>query len=387
MTQRGRRSFDRNLPSGNFFSVAFSSRSTIRKIPRFIPVAPALWGFIALICAAIMGSATPANAAERSAGRAAVGAVEQSQPADQPPILAPQVAPATQDIPEKPFPLDQKTTRFPSAIDTSPFDRLRFEGVPDRIVSLTPGVTETLFALGVGPRVVGVSQYCDHPQQVSSLPRVGSFLAPVVEAVIRLEPDVVITSPSPGNRNAVEAIERADIRVEVVGEGSASIEEIRDTIRTVSKLVGRSLEGQLLLDRVDSAVNSVRNRVSGLPKPKVAVIVGYEPLVLAGPDSYLGDLVRVAGGTNIADEVGGKWPRTGWEFLLAADPEVIVDASMQEVDQDEVATISRRWAEYPSVRAVADRRVYGHGGFLLLRPGPRLAEQAMLMGRYIHPRR
>jgi iron complex transport system substrate-binding protein len=286
---------------------------------------------------------------------------------------------------EKPFPVDPVAPHAPAAIDTSAFERLRFAGVPERIVSLTPGVTETLFALGVGPRVVGVSRYCDHPKEVSNLPRVGSFLAPVVEAVIKLEPEIVITSPSPGNRNAVEALERAGVRVEVVGEGSASIDEIRDTIRVVSTLVGRVLEGAILLDRVDTAIKSVRSRVAKLDRPTVAVVVGYEPLVLAGPASYLGDLVRVAGGRNIADEIGGKWPRVGWEFLLAADPQVIVDASMQEFDQDEIGTLTRRWAQYPAVRAVKDGRVFGHGGFLLLRPGPRLPEQALLMGRYVHP--
>jgi iron complex transport system substrate-binding protein len=326
-------------------------------------------------------------AAESAKAPAAQGDHPQPLTAGDPAILTPPIAaPPSNEIVEKPFPLTEETTRFPAAIDTSPFERLRFEGVPSRIVSLTPGVTETLFALGVGPRVVGVSQYCDHPDEVSSLPRVGSFLSPVVEAVIKLEPDLVITSPSPGNRNAVEAIERAGVRVEVVGEGSASIDEIRDTIRRVSKLVGRSLEGELLLDRINSAVSSVRNRVSELKKPTVAVVIGYEPLVLAGPQSYLGDLVGVAGGRNIADEVGGKWPRTGWEFLLAADPEVIIDASMEEADQAKVATISRRWAQYPSIKAVSDGRVFGHGGFLLLRPGPRVAEQALLMGRYLHPK-
>jgi iron complex transport system substrate-binding protein len=326
------------------------------------------WLGVVLFAVAISAATpVPTGAAERSTGPAAV---------------AP--APKT-DIPEQPFPVGPETRAFPSSIDISPFERLRFAGVPERIVSLTPGVTETLFALGIGPRVVGISRYCDHPEQVSTLPRVGSFLSPVIEAVIKLEPDLVITSPSPGNRNAVEALERAGLRVEVVDEGSASLDTIRASILTVSRLVGRDLEGSLLLDRINSAVNTVQARVSELSKPRVAVVVGYEPLVLAGPSSYLGELVRVAGGKNVADTLGGKWPRTGLEFLLAASPEILVDASMQEFDQDEVGTITRRWARFPLVPAVADGRIYGHGGFLLLRPGPRLAEQALLMGRYVHP--
>jgi iron complex transport system substrate-binding protein len=279
-------------------------------------------------------------------------------------------------------------TARPPAAPVNPYQALEdFDtaGTPQRIVSLTPGVTETLFALGVGARVVGVSEYCDHPPQVSSLPHVGSFLAPVVEAVLKLEPDLVITSPSPGNRNAVAAIERAGVRVAVVSEGSRSIEDIRSTMAQVSVLVGRKIEGRMLLDRVDSALESVERRVATKPRPTVAVVVGYEPLVLAGPNSYLGDLVVLAGGRNIADALGGKWPRTGWEFLLAADPEVIVDASMQEAHEAELGALLRRWSKYDGIRAVRDKRLYGHGDFLLLRPGPRVAEQARLMARYLHP--
>src|SRR6185436_17546016 len=93
-----------------------------------------------------------------------------------------------------------------------------------RIVSLTPSVTEVIFALGAGDEVVAVSDYCDFPPQAARLPQVGSFLAPVVERVLAAEPTLVITSPTPGNENAVAAIERAGARVAVVNEGSESIE-------------------------------------------------------------------------------------------------------------------------------------------------------------------
>ena len=115
-------------------------------------------------------------------------------------------------------------------------------GLPQRIVSMTPAITETLFALGSGPRVVGVSTYCDHPPEVTSLPRVGTFLAPSIESVIALRPDIVITSPTPGNQSPIAALERAGIRVTVVTEGSASIADARLAILETADIVGRSLE-------------------------------------------------------------------------------------------------------------------------------------------------
>ncbi len=255
---------------------------------------------------------------------------------------------------------------------------------PARIVSLSPGVTETLFALGARRRVVGVSDYCDYPSEVTTLPRVGSFLAPVVEAVIHLQPDLVITSPSPGNKNAVAALERAGLSVKVVEEGSASLAEARATIRAIASAVGLEIEGEALVASIDEILAREQRRVADLEAVSVAIVVGYEPLVLAGAASYLGELIELVGGRNIASELKGKWPRTGWEFLLAARPEVIIDASAAEGRGGGQRALAQRWMRYRDILpAVAEGRVYGDGAALLLHPGARLGEQAALISRYL----
>jgi iron complex transport system substrate-binding protein len=267
----------------------------------------------------------------------------------------------------------------------SSFGAKRADGtdVPHRIVSLTPGVTETLFAIGVQKYIVGVSEYCDYPPEASGIPRVGSFLSPVVEAVAAMEPDLVITSPSPGNKNSVDALERAGMTVAVVTEGSDSIADVEKAIREIAKLVGRPLEGEAIVGSIESKLEAVRKRVDGKRRPKTAVVVGHDPLVLAGPKSYLGELVVNGGGRNIADELGGKWPRTSWEYLVSAAPEVVIDLSMgSEADSGEAAAM---WSRYSDVPAVSKDRVYTGGAFLLLHPGPRTDEQAVLISRYLHP--
>jgi iron complex transport system substrate-binding protein len=250
---------------------------------------------------------------------------------------------------------------------------------------LTPSVTETLFALGAGQRVVGVSRYCDYPPQVALLPQVGTFLVPVVEAVASLAPDLVITSPTPGNQGAVDALERAGLRVAVVQEGSASIADVRQMIAATAELVDLAIEGAALIASLGSTLEEVHREVAGRPTVSVAVVLGHEPLVLAGPASYLGELVVVAGGRNIADSLGGKWPRVGWEFLIAAEPEVIIDASSDVAGATEAERIARAWSRYQMLPAVRDDRVHGHAGFLLLRPGPRLGDAAKVMAGWIHP--
>ncbi|MBC8291991.1 MAG: ABC transporter substrate-binding protein, partial [Proteobacteria bacterium] len=179
-------------------------------------------------------------------------------------------------------------------------------GLPERVVSLVPSVTETLFALGAGDLVVGVSKQCDYPERVAALPRVGGFLAPVIERVVSLRPDLVITSPSPGNQSGVNAIKAAGIRVLVVRD--ATLEQLNAAILQVAVAVGRSDEGRKLVDAIDAELEAVRARVAGLPRPPVALVVGHRPLVLAGPAGYLGQLLNIARAPHAADEAGGAWP-------------------------------------------------------------------------------
>ncbi len=254
---------------------------------------------------------------------------------------------------------------------------------PTRIVSLTPSVTETIFALGLGERVVAVSDFCDVPAAATRLPRVGSFLAPVVERVVALQPDLVITSPTPGNRGAVGALERAGVPVVVVAEGSASVAETRESIRAVARAAGALDAGERLVRALDARLARVAERVRGRRPPRTIVAVGFEPFVLAGPESYLGELVEIAGGTNVAAAVGGKWPRTGWEFLVASDIEVIIDlAAAMGID---AGSARARWSRFAAIPAVAAGRVSVLASSALVRPGPRIGEAAEELARVLHP--
>ena len=246
---------------------------------------------------------------------------------------------------------------------------------------MTPSVTETLFALGIGARVVGVSQYCDYPPEATKLPRVGSFLAPVVEAVAALEPDLILTSPSPGNHEPVAAMVRAGLRVVAVPEGSESVAAVIESIRVVATAVGAEAAAGPLVAAIESAIADAVGKARGRQRPSVAIVVGFEPLVLAGPDSYLGDLLDRVGGDDIARRVGGKWPRVGLELLVAAAPEVIVDLTMGY----ERSTDTHRWDRFADMPAVKSGRVYFEASQVFLRPGPRLGEQARLLSRFLHP--
>jgi iron complex transport system substrate-binding protein len=256
---------------------------------------------------------------------------------------------------------------------------------PVRIVSLVPAITETLFALGIGAHVVGVSTYCDFPAETKTLPKVGSFTEPVAETIVALHPDLVLTSPSPGNESAVRAIERTGVRVAVV-QSEGGLAEARSAILDVALAVGATEAGDTLVAGIDARLAAVRDAAVPLDHPSVAIVVGREPLVLAGPGSYLGELVEMAGGTNIAASLGGRWPRVGLEFLVASRPQVLVDLSVAMGDTGAAGEdAAKTWASMPSLPAVASGRVVRDRESVMLRPGPRLADAAEALFQALHP--
>src|SRR5438477_3548364 len=139
----------------------------------------------------------------------------------------------------------------------------RSAAVPTRVVSLAPSITEILYALDAGDRLVGVCAQCNYPDAAARLPRVGGYLVPSVEAVLGARPELVIAVPSPGNREAVEAIERAGVRVLVVHD--RTLEDLWETMRSVAGAVGVAERGERLVADVRARLDGVRARVSGLP--------------------------------------------------------------------------------------------------------------------------
>lgn len=251
--------------------------------------------------------------------------------------------------------------------------------VPQRIVSLAPSVTETLFALGAGARVVAVSSFCDYPPEVAVLPKVGSFLAPNVEAAIALRPDVVIGTPTPGNRDAVMTLRRLGVRVEIAD--STHLADLLQATRKIAAAAGVAEAGERLVAEIDREMEGVRARVAGAPLRRVLMVVGHEPLIAVGYGSFLGELLEAARATNIAP-ASGAWPHVSIEHVIAADPEVVIDSSM---GTEEGTAPEGFWSQFPSLTAVREGRVHAFRSDRVLRPGPRLPAAFADLARLIHP--
>jgi iron complex transport system substrate-binding protein len=249
---------------------------------------------------------------------------------------------------------------------------------PARIVSLAPSVTETLFALGAGPRVVAVSTFCDYPPEVMHLPKIGSFLAPSVEAIIAQRPDVVIGAPSPGNHEAALTLRRLGIRV--VAPDPEHLAAMPEVIREIAAAAGVPEAGERMVAQIAREMDAVRRRVAGLPRRRVLMAVGQDPLVAVGETSFLGELLTEAGASNVAPP-GTSWPRATLEYVVSRDPEVIIDTSMGTEEQSSVGF----WQRLPSLAAVRDGHVYAFRSYRVLRPGPRLPAGFEDLARLVHP--
>ncbi|MGD9763763.1 MAG: ABC transporter substrate-binding protein [Candidatus Binatia bacterium] len=255
---------------------------------------------------------------------------------------------------------------------------------PQRIISLAPSVTETLFALDIGERVVGVSTYCDYPPAALRIERVGTFLQPNVERILALRPDLVIAVPSPGNRAPVERLERLGVSVLVVDP--QRITDVFHATRAIAAATGVPEAGERLVASIERALATVEVRLEGARRVSVLMLVGRSPLVAAGSGTFQDELITRARGENIAAAAGKAWPNLTLEFVIARAPEIIIDAGMGS-EQADAAGAKEFWQRFPNLPAVRHGRIYGYGAYELLRPGPRVAHTLEIVARFIHPER
>ena len=248
-----------------------------------------------------------------------------------------------------------------------------------RIVSLAPSVTETLFAIGVGTNVVGVSQYCDYPPQVRLLPKIGSFLTPNIEEIVALKPTLMIGLLTSSDLREIHALQRMGIATLMVDDDSVTSIEV--SIEKIGNAVGRTQAAGELVARIRSRIGEMEERLARVERPPVLMVVGHQPLVAVGRGTYLDELLTLAHARNIADFSNQQWPRLSLEYIVASRPEVILDGQMGTDPQ----APSRFWARYPSIPAVHQRRVFGYPDDPTLHPGPRVPQTLELLARLIHP--
>ncbi len=260
---------------------------------------------------------------------------------------------------------------------------------PRRIISLAPSLTETLFALGLGNRVVGVTRYCAHPSAAVNLPKVGGHLDPNFEAIVALSPDLVVAIPS--SREIRQRLESFGIRVLEVDQHD--VEAVLDSIVTIADACGVSERGRTLTAELRGGLERVRSIVGESPRPRAVVVIGHQvgggsvrSVWTAGPDTFYDGVLQIAGGVNAVGRGLARYPEMSREGLASLDPDVVLDlvAGIEERDLD-VEHIREEWERLTELRAVRENRVRVLEGDLMVVPGPRLPEMVEVIARSLHP--
>lgn len=249
-------------------------------------------------------------------------------------------------------------------------------GAPTRIVSLGPATTEGLFAIGAGPHVVGRSRFCDKPPEAQALPSIGGLIDPNLEAILALRPGLVVGVRGPAGASLVAALEARGVRTYVPEvESKAQIVEL---IHGLGERAGCVAGAAAAIAKLEQTLAQVRASVVGRPSPRALLLFGRSPLVAAGSRSFSDEMLALAGLQN-ACVSRERYPTLELERVLAIDPDVLLDASMEG---DDAAFFSG--AGWPRVRAVRERRVLRVTDVDVLRPGPSMANGVATLARMVH---
>ena len=258
--------------------------------------------------------------------------------------------------------------------------RVEVSAHPQRIISLAPSVTEMLFALGVADRVVGVTTLCDYPPEATAKEKVGDVLAPSLERIVALAPDLVIISTATQLEMFAKRLVELGIPLYVVKANR--LEDVLQTLRHLGDLTGERERAEALVRSLQARIEQVVERTQHLPRPRVLLVIQRDPLIVAGRGAFLTDLMEKAGGHSITADAEREWTLYSIESVLARAPEVLVLPS-REGQSRRLADL--QWPALASTPALRNKRIYAINMDLLMRPGPRLVEGLEELARMLHP--
>ncbi|HPC95019.1 MAG TPA: helical backbone metal receptor [Sedimentisphaerales bacterium] len=244
---------------------------------------------------------------------------------------------------------------------------------PERIVSMAPNLTEILYALGLGENVVAVTSDSDYPPQAAGKPSVGSFWLPDIEAVIAGRPDLIVTLEIPQQTNLVVRLRRMGYRC--LGVSIWTVDEFFRAVETIGQATGQPVQAQSLVSGIRQDIRRLTETRAGKDQPRVLWVVQREPLRVAGRNTFINELIELAGGQNAIGPTLHKYPPIGAEQVIGANVEVIVEPAMTGGDLVEQRRQALAyWSHLPRIPAVANGRIYVIDPDAVSRLSPRLCQ-------------
>lgn len=261
-------------------------------------------------------------------------------------------------------------------------------GSPERIVSMAPSITETLYALGLSDRLVGVTRYCKYPPEVQTLPKVGGYLDPNFEAIVGLRPELVIILED--HEQSLPGFQKLGLQTKAVCH--KNVEGIIDSLRSIGSICGVEARGRKIADDIQSRLDRIGEKTAGAKRPRVMIAIdriqgsgGLVDVYIAGPDGFFDKMIELAGGESVCRQGSVRFPVVSTEGVMRMNPEVIVDlvsGADKEPYQPEYALSD--WDGLSSVEAVKQHRVYAFSRDYA-NPGPRFIRFVEDLARLLHP--
>ena len=258
------------------------------------------------------------------------------------------------------------------------------EEEPERIVSLAPSLTEKIYALGLEDRLVAVTEQDNYPPEVEEKAQVGTTREPNLEKIVELDPDLILAA-SVNPREKVSHME--ELGFKVVGLDARTLEGVIDNISRVGELTGSREEAEELTAELRGRKEDVISRVEGLSEeesPKVFYEVWRDPLTTAGPGTFINNIIKTAGGVNIAEDAEQQWPQYSLEVLFDKNPEVYLTTSHSWEEEVTKESVKER-DNFQQIKAVEEGRIYVLNPDIINRPGPRAIDALEQIAKALHP--
>ncbi len=256
---------------------------------------------------------------------------------------------------------------------------------PQRIVSLSPNLTQVIYALGYMDQVVGVTIYDDYPPQVIDLPKIGGWINPNYEAILALKPDLVVLMKDQ-DISFGDKLRTLGLKT-FIAKSNDSIKDIIQAISDLGEILGESEEAKKLTLGIQSDLNEIEQKTKNTKKKSVMIVVGRNPgtledIYVIGRNNYIDELITLAGGENVVENERNALKITK-EAIFTFNPDVIIEINHQQIDRE--AEILAIWNTLKQVEAVKNNQVHILSSKVLLHPSQRIVDGAQTLTEILHP--
>jgi iron complex transport system substrate-binding protein len=268
-------------------------------------------------------------------------------------------------------------TQFPLKVTDFLGREVTIEKEPQRIVSLAPSTTELIYALGAGNKVVGVTDFDNYPPEVKDVPKVGGFKGPNVEAITAQKPDIIFASTLSG-KEQMESLEKMGIPVVMLE--AKDIDQIYQSIKIIGQITGTEKKGEEIIKEMQDKIKEINDKVKNLPKVSVFYLVSLDGNWTSGKGTFIDELINLAGGKNVAEDVNG-WAQYSVEELVKKNPDVII-TSPHAGDVKDI----KNMAGYKDTNAVKNDKIFViSNDDIISRASNRIVLGLEEIAKFLHP--